>query len=641
MTWMTWRRGRRSACLILGATVTVKLFSQAFVSSARPSASPRGHQHGRRQAAVALRSGDGAAVSEPVFTVPLRRLELNSSAFVGAGYDLVDIQVLLPDQDPVKATFMLDSGLTTNLIAPDLYSQLNLPDVDGAVVGNALGGEARSMRSTLLPGLELLGQELKGQSRYSGIWEGGGWRARCSLDWEGWLKEAKDNDGKLSNKKVEYAVLPTSSMTDAQIDGYVGIKGTELVEGVIVDGPAGPCFLGRGVSVEPKGFLAVTEKYELCQVGGEIVDTTGHMRLRKADPQPTLPLPPPLHATCLPFAQQELAAGAGLKLDGMLGQVPLHQALALEINPDAGCLKLHAATAAQEAARSAGLHRLPGLSLESRLIGIQLQHAPLMTGLSEIRQEPVPALVDTGSANTILNWPAAEQLLGISPGDRVVQDAPIIRAIGVGGGNVDMPLITVAIGLVGEGGALVRPQPVRVAVGDANIFGEIFGKSESGSWLFGLGPKRLKPAALIGQDILSQKHYLLASSEPAVYMSPLQRATAPVTHGHLDFVGLGDCVDQDGKRLRGFQKLSCTPDEAAWECIKAPPGLCAGVAVTPKGKYQGLCYIFIDDSSQAKLLERSGFRRYAAPVGQELAPTGSVVTSFAGDQEAECYRWSL
>merc|ERR1719401_1864875 len=101
-----------------------------------------------------------------------------------------------------------------------------------------------------------------------------------------------------------------------------------------------------------------------------------------------------------------------------------------------------------------------------------------------------------------------------------------------------MPLLTLSVGLVtsddGSGApGLLRPRPVRVAIGDADIFEELIGREESGSWPLGLGPKRLKPAALIGQDILSQRRYVLSAAEPAMYMAPDPSPRA----GQLSFMG--------------------------------------------------------------------------------------------------------
>ena len=47
-----------------------------------------------------------------------------------------------------------------------------------------LGGNMMNLRSTLLPGLEILGDG--DEMRYAGLWEGGGWRAWCTVDWDAW-----------------------------------------------------------------------------------------------------------------------------------------------------------------------------------------------------------------------------------------------------------------------------------------------------------------------------------------------------------------------------------------------------------------------------------------------------------------------
>ncbi|CAE7532694.1 unnamed protein product [Symbiodinium pilosum] len=343
--------------------------------------------------------------------------------------------------------------------------------------------------------------------------------------------------------------------------------------------------------------------------------------------------PGPLHATCVDFAQAAIAQQQDIKLDGMLGQLPLHQDFAVDVDPEMRRLTIRDPADSQELASQGGLRRIPGLALPSRLLGVELLHTPQTRGFSSVSQS-VPALVDTGSANSVVNWPAAELLFGLRPGDKVVRDAPRIRAIGVGGGAIDMPLLRFSIGLVAEGDH-VAPQAVRVALGDAEVFADIFGREESGSWPFGLGPKPLKPAALIGQDILSQQRYLLVASEPAVYV-----AEQPESEGVLDYVGEGDCIDAEGRRLAGLQKLGCTMDDAAWECFSLPPGACAGIAVTPKGRYQGLCYIFVgEELGKDEELRSRGFARYAAPAGQALGPPGSTVVAADGTPDAQCFQW--
>jgi len=368
------------------------------------------------------------------------------------------------------------------------------------------------------------------------------------------------------------------------------------------------------------------------------------LRLRPTAQRDALPVPGPIPAVCAAFAQAELASRQGVKLEGMLGQFPLHRLTLLDVDPIAEEFRVYQRTAGPKVAAANGLFRVPGKDLPSSLFGVSLVHAPLLRrdGVQTI-SEPVQALVDSGSANTILNWPAAEKLLGLKQGDKIVQDAPLIRVVGVGGGSVDMPLITLSLGLVAEEEpGVVRPMPVRVAIGDADIFEDIIGREEGGSWLGGLWPRAQKPAALVGQDILSQSRYLLAASEPALYMPARPPGAAALGRAELRFVGDGDCLDAAGRRLQGLQRLAATPDDAAMECLLLGPEVCRGIAVTPltESQFQGLCYIFVDEGVPAEgLLEAKGWKRYAAPDGQSLAPAAAAVASANGDTGAECYAW--
>jgi len=551
----------------------------------------------------------------------------------------VDVRVLTASGVPTEATFMLDSGLTTNLVTPELAERLDLPIASETVTGTALGGVTSGLSMALIPGLELAGDILENETRYGGVWEqgNGGWRAWCSFDWDGWLAAAQIG-GRLERGRVQYSVLPSANMTPDALAALVGRSGIEFVTGDF-DSKAST-FVGKGVSVEPKGFLAPTERYEIRREGEDLVDVPSGMRLQRTAARSYIPLPGPLLATNVPFAQSELAKRQGIELTGMLGQLPLHLNYAVQIDPLRRSLSLYPAESASEVAAAAGLRRLAGSDLNSGLFGVQIMHAPVLQGPSKASMSSVPAVVDSGSANTILNWPAAELLLGLRKDDRIVSDAPRIRAVGVGGGQVEMPLLTLSIGLlggeVGDENSLVHPKPVRVAIGDVSIFSDIVGREDKGSWPFGLGPRSLKPAALIGQDILSQQQYILSASEPALYITP----DSSLPRRHLEFIGQGDCLDQEGRRLRGLQKLACTPDDAAQTCLELPAGACQGVAVTPlqSKRFQGLCYIFVADE-EVKTLEDRGWKAYGAPEGQELAPQGTSVASANGDPDAECYSW--
>jgi len=590
---------------------------------------------------------------KPLLEARLRRLDLGQvEGAVGVGYDLVDARVLTASGEPAQVTLMLDSGLTTNLVTPELRERLGLLVGASDVQGTALGGVNQKMQATLLPGLELLGDASGSETRFEGVWEGAGWRARCVLDWDSWVASAKKSGGRVVNGEVEYTVLPTAEMTDEQVTGLVGRRGTEFVEGELLEG--GTYFKGRGASVEPKGLLALTEKYEFRLEGDELVDLVTGSRLQRATFRPSLALRPPLLATSIDFLQEDIARKQGVKLEGMLGQLPLYRDTAVELfAPDHQSatrqMRLLPTFGASAAAEAAGMVEVPASDLPSGLIGVRLAHSPLLRHPGEQTQslgESVISIVDTGSANTILNWPAAELLLGLKRNDRVVEEAPILRAVGVGGGKVDMPLLTLSVALVAEGAdggaASVQPRPVRVAIGDAEIFADIMGREEKGSWPFGMGPKAQRPAALIGQDVWSQHHYILAAGEPSMFVKALP--DWPPRDQRLDFIGVGDCLDQSGRRLQGLQKLSVTLDEAADICYSLPRGACKGVAVTPQGRFQGLAYIFLENG-QDDLEERlngRGWRRYLAPEGQDLAPAGAEVVTTTGKREADdalCFAW--
>jgi len=605
-----------------------------------------------RQAAdggVAAAAGVPAAVWE----AKLRRLELDGvDGAVGSGYDLVDCKLLTIDREPEVATFMLDSGLTTNLLSPGLRERLGLAVASQPVDAAGLGGAALGGQSTLLPGLLVLGDAPSDEAatRFEGVWEGDGWRALCAFDWDAWVASASA-DGRVNDGRIEWTVLPTPNMTMAQIEGLVGRRGFELVAGDLSQDKAR--FTGGGVSVEPKGSpLAPQERYEFRLDGEDIVEPIEGIRLSRAAARPSLSLRTPIMAASLPFVQADIAKEQGIEIEGMLGQLPLHRDVALEVDHSAGKLRAYRPGDAASVAGAAGLVKLPALDLASGLVGVRLAHAPLLdagdAGGADVagKSEAVDAIVDTGSANTILNWPAAEKLLGLREGDRVVKDAPLLRAIGIGGGQVDLPLLTLSMSLVAADASnpQLRPRPVQVAIGDAPIFEEIFGREEKGMLPFGLGPRALKPAALVGQDMLSQLHYMLVSAEPAVYAAPeLARASDWTSGGHLDFVGIGDCVDEAGRRLQGMQKLACTLDDAAQECLRLPPGRCKGVAVTPRGRFQGLAYVFVQEGDEAEAaLEGRGWRRYSAPEGEELAPAAADVVSTTGEREADdaqCFKW--
>lgn len=121
--------------------------------------------------------GRKAMAEEPIFVAPLRRLELENSTMVGAGYDLIDVRISTDSHEPIEATFMLDSGLTTNLLTAPLLERLNISSEFGRFEGAALAGGPGKLRSTVLPLLEVLGLQ-ENKSRFVGVWR---WLARTVL----------------------------------------------------------------------------------------------------------------------------------------------------------------------------------------------------------------------------------------------------------------------------------------------------------------------------------------------------------------------------------------------------------------------------------------------------------------------------
>ncbi|CAJ1351549.1 unnamed protein product, partial [Effrenium voratum] len=129
-------RGRRAGGR--AALLPVAVLGCPFVL---PNLSPfRCRAPGGVPAFRALRAEGLARQATASFSAPLRRLDLKDKSLVGAGYDLVDVRVLTRDGMPVEATFMLDSGLSTNLVSPSLLAKLGLEAEAEPMPGTALGG---------------------------------------------------------------------------------------------------------------------------------------------------------------------------------------------------------------------------------------------------------------------------------------------------------------------------------------------------------------------------------------------------------------------------------------------------------------------------------------------------------------------
>ncbi len=146
------------------------------------------------------------------------------------------------------------------------------------------------------------------------------------------------------------------------------------------------------------------------------------------------------------------------------------------------------------------------------------------TGLLAIRvkkpglNQPVVALLDCGSAFSVVNW-AATTFLGMSTDKKDYQNLPAIQGIGVDGKSIQLPISPQqSLTFVGEPrmdqGRIVGFQepptdwrfwkPISLAVGDLPAFSNVLGD--------GVTPYR-GPAVLIGLDILSQRRIIFKGSD--------------------------------------------------------------------------------------------------------------------------------
>lgn len=168
-------------------------------------------------------------------------------------------------------------------------------------------------------------------------------------------------------------------------------------------------------------------------------------------------------------------------------------------------------------------------------------------------------------------------------------------------------------------------------------------------WPSAPGPSKQIAAALIGQDVLSQRSFLQRSATGGPQGLPSAPSPAPYTalageafgSGSLELAGVGDCLDGAGRHLQGFQKPACTQDDAAQECLAMPEGMCQGITVTTGEHSQGSCYIHADGNDAEDDLATRGWQRYQPPEGEESYPLGAADASSTGQPDLakkKCFR---
>lgn len=229
------------------------------------------------------------------------------------------------------------------------------------------------------------------------------------------------------------------------------------------------------------------------------------------------------------FQQSRIGDEVGVSIDGMLGQGFLHQCV-LELDPwEQRAFAWSAGEAFKSAYLIAAQHsnsiwvELPALRLPLDLLGVLLS----VPGASE----PVLGIVDTGASHSVVNMRAAHAL-GLTPSSMQSQDRNwMVSGVGLGGIALEMPLVvTENVTLSGAAHILetasaddaIERGPwsfskmtcqtkhtagpfsaVAIAVGDIGLFDELFSDARLGRFR--------GPAALIGQDLLTQRAMRISS----------------------------------------------------------------------------------------------------------------------------------
>jgi len=213
----------------------------------------------------------------------------------------------------------------------------------------------------------------------------------------------------------------------------------------------------------------------------------------------------PLSPLVTEYPQIRIGADLGCPVDGMIG-MEFYERFGVWVDSDS--LRIYEADSASNVATAEGLTQLSLAPLPADLVGVEVDlagerpsnafHPPNSAG-------KVLGILDTGAAHSVLNWPAAGALLGLRQDDEALWDDGSISSQDISGRPIDMPLVSVALALRGAGGAHARGavpfKPIEVAVGNIALFAKL------------LGGDTEAPAALIGQDILTQRPTLFAARQ--------------------------------------------------------------------------------------------------------------------------------
>jgi predicted aspartyl protease len=246
-----------------------------------------------------------------------------------------------------------------------------------------------------------------------------------------------------------------------------------------------------------------------------------------------IPVRPTL-AAIVDFFQANMGRKRGIEIAGLVGMEFLEQ-YDLDIDPANERITIYDAQEPPVVAKDATV--IQGCELPGSLIGAMLRGYkwPAEDAAEDAPRDPAPpilGIIDTGATYTIINWEAAKAL-GIYEDDPWLESAKKVNMMGVEGKKQNMPIIRMSMDICGFTEA---PAPVPYGAEDED--------EDSKGWLMsgmevdesacikfkeeaivGIGNINFEnlmrrqdegpykgPAAIIGQDLLMQKRYLISGS---------------------------------------------------------------------------------------------------------------------------------
>eukprot|EP00929_Paragymnodinium_shiwhaense_P114872 TRINITY_DN83421_c0_g1_i1.p1 TRINITY_DN83421_c0_g1~~TRINITY_DN83421_c0_g1_i1.p1 ORF type:complete len:605 (+),score=122.94 TRINITY_DN83421_c0_g1_i1:73-1887(+) len=517
-------------------------------------------------ARAATAAADSAERPQPYFVLPRRKVPLGDTGLQG---DVVEAEVL-GIRGAEAAACLLSTGLSGLAVAP-AFAERAVQCLSGPA------GSSSSSSSAVPGGMRIRGRAKVGlgvDATHVGVLLADGWQAQCKIPWERWVQEAAGNGGRLQGKVgadsgafIEWTVLPSETMNEEQRANLVGFRAREYVEGTLdmaADGSGS--FTGKGAVVDRPGLFSCAKQYNwtLSNDGALLTETNMKLELQRrvqaatSDAKDDLVVPGITEVSF--YKESEWAAAATVRdaaVDAVLGQRPLFAAFDVDVDPASPeKLPLYYPGSATRLAVMDGLVEVLTVHMPLSLLAVRVSACGLEGGQSESARRALrlpelddrptaPAMLASGLPRTCLNWSAAEALFGFTKESEEVKAAPCADASAVAaflqpimGSEKEKdasllkqaPVMKVQLAMVAEK-ARIEFAEVEVLIHDFAVFDAIpcedppesgqfhFGREEKGTGFLGLGTPNQRPALLLGEDILSQKRYLISSASGRLFVA--------------------------------------------------------------------------------------------------------------------------